>query len=276
MTRIAIIARNPIFSPNMTGNDAAILEGIAAELESHGAEVIYIDEESEIPDNVTAVCTMSRTTSTISRLKDAEKRGIQVLNPTAGVENCSRRRFMEILHWNAIPQPPFKIVDSSAELSAEYFPCWIKKAEGWSCHCNDVSFAGTKDEATAAIEEMAQRGANGYIQMLHCPGDIIKFYGIGEQLFHHSYPTGTKFGKEQINGSPKHYGFNASRLKEIAQKAAKAVGIEIYGGDAIVTPQGEIFIIDINDFPSFTAIRDLAAKEIAKLIMNKTSHTYER
>ena len=41
-------------------------------------------------------------------------------------------------------------------------------------------------------------------------------------------------------------------------------------GDAIITPQGEIFIIDINDFPSFSAIRDIAAKEIATLIMNKT------
>ena len=108
--------------------------------------------------------------------------------------------------------------------------------------------------------------------MQHCPGDIIKFYGIGYTFFHYSYPAGGKFGKEQLNGAPKHYSFDADKLKDIAQRAAKAVGLEVFGGDAIITPQGDIFLIDLNDFPSFTAIRDIAAAEIAKLIINKTKH----
>ena len=48
--------------------------------------------------------------------------------------------------------------------------------------------------------------------------------------------------------------------------AAKTIGLEIYGGDCIVTADGEIFIIDLNDFPSFSAIRAEAAKEIATYI----------
>jgi glutathione synthase/RimK-type ligase-like ATP-grasp enzyme len=84
------------------------------------------------------------------------------------------------------------------------------------------------------------------------------------------YPGNGKFGKEKINGTPQHYRFDTHILKALAQKAAIAIGLDIYGGDAIITPQGEIFIIDINDFPSFSAIRDIAAKEIATLIMNKT------
>ena len=106
--------------------------------------------------------------------------------------------------------------------------------------------------------------------MLHCTGDIVKFYGIGLDLFHYCYPGNGKFGKEEINGTPQHYSFDTHMLKALAQKAAIAIGLDIYGGDAIITPQGEIFIIDINDFPSFSAIRDIAAKEIATLIMNKT------
>ena len=125
-------------------------------------------------------------------------------------------------------------------------------------------------EAVAAIGEMASRGITECIQMQHCPGDIIKFYGIGCTFFHHCYPAGGKFGKELINGTPKHYSFDADKLKDIAQRAAKAVGLDVYGGDAIITPQGDIYIIDLNDFPSFTAIRDIAAAEIATLILNKT------
>ena len=65
------------------------------------------------------------------------------------------------------------------------------------------------------------------------------------------------------------YAFNTAALEDIAQRAARAIGLEIYGGDAIITPQGDIYIIDINDFPSFTAVREAAAAEIAALIMSK-------
>lgn len=269
MKKIALIARDTADSPNMAANDAAILERIATELQQRGTEVIYISEEHAIPHGTDAICTMSRTAGTIELLKQAEAEGITVINPTAAVENCSRIRFMEILRENNIPQPQFRAVNSANELDNAIFPCWIKKSKGWSNHSNDVTFATTMQEASAAIQEMNSRGITGHIQMQHCPGDIIKFYGIGNHFFHHCYPVGGKFGKEEINGVPKHYVFSSDRLKDIAQRAAQAIGVDIYGGDAIITPQGEILIIDMNDFPSFTAIRDIAAREITTLIIDK-------
>ena len=269
MTKIATIARNPVNSPNMTANDAAILQCITAELTAMGAEVVSISEDEEIPAGIQAICTMSRTAGTIERLKKAEAQGIAVTNRAVAVENCSRKRFMEILHGSEIPQPPFRVLNSVNELSYTIFPCWIKKTQGWSCHEDDVTFNTTMQEAAAATEQMAMRGITEFIQMQHCAGDIIKFYGIGNDFFHYCYPVGGKFGKETVNGTPRHYTFDMTALKEIAQKAAQAIGVEIYGGDAIITPQGEIFIIDLNDFPSFTLVRDIAAREIATLIMNK-------
>jgi glutathione synthase/RimK-type ligase-like ATP-grasp enzyme len=270
MKTIATIARNTADSPNMTANDAAILECITAELQQRGAVVTRIGEDEEIPRGTQAVCTMSRTAGTIERLKQAEAQGITVINTPAAVENCSRRHFMEILRENNIPQPQFIAVNSANELDNAIFPCWIKKADGWSNHSDDVTFAATMQEASAAIQEMNLRGITGYIQMQHCTGDIIKFYGVGNDFFHYCYPGNGKFGKEAINGAPQHYSFDSNTLKSIAQDAAKAIGLDIYGGDAIITPQGGIYIIDMNDFPSFTAIRDIAAVEIATLIMNKT------
>ena len=270
MTKIAIIARNPIDSPNMTANDAAILECIGAELSRRGAEVLPVGEDDDIPNDTQVVCTMSRTPSTIKRLKSAEEQGIIVVNSTTAVGNCSRKCFMEILRSNSIPQPQYCIIGSINEVDDNIFPCWIKKADGWSSHSDDVSFAQTREDANEILSKLALRGIAECIQMQHCPGDIVKFYGVGNDFFHHCYPAGTKFGKEEINGAPRHYGFDANALKYIAQKAALAMGLEIYGGDAIITQQGQIYIIDMNDFPSFTAIRDIAAKEIAALIMNKT------
>lgn len=270
MTRVATIARNPVNSPNMTGNDTAILERVTAELKERGATVTAIGENEELPDGIDIVCTMSRTSDTLNRLKKAEEQGIIVINPTASVENCSRIRFMEILRDNRVPQPAFRIVDSADGLDTGLYPSWIKKAEGWSTAKEDVCFAGNHDEAVQAVTQMKAQGIGQYIQMQHCKGDIIKFYGVGNTLFHFFYPESGKFGHEEINGTPQQYPFDTNRLKETAQKAAKAIGLDIYGGDAIITPEGDISIIDINDFPSFTAIRDKAAKEIALLIMSKT------
>ena len=71
MKKIATIARNTADSPNMTANDAAILECITAELQQLGAVVTCIGEDEEIPRGTQAVCTRSRTACTIERLKQA-------------------------------------------------------------------------------------------------------------------------------------------------------------------------------------------------------------
>jgi len=45
--------------------------------------------------------------------------------------------------------------------------------------------------------------------------------------------------------------------------------LDIYGGDAVISPDGSISIIDLNDWPSFAPVRDQASKFIANLIFQK-------
>ena len=65
-----------------------------------------------------------------------------------------------------------------------------------------------------------------------------------------------------------HYPFDADKMQHIVTEAAAATGLTIYGGDCIVDEKGNISLIDLNDFPSFSSVRDEAAKEIADRIMN--------
>ena len=271
MKKIATIARNPLNSPNMTDKDSAILECIRAELGAMGAEVIDIGEDEEIPAGIHAVCSMSRTESVLAKLKKAEEMGTRVFNSTKAVESCSRIQFMEILHKNDVPQPPYTIVEDKIPADTTY-PCWIKQATGWSCHKNDVCHVSTVKEAEDAIKEMKLRGHDRCIAMQHCKGHIVKFYGIGEEFFHYHIPEcgSTKFGLEVHNDQYGEIRLDAGQLRQTAQKAAKAIGLDIYGGDCIVTPEGEIHIIDMNDFPSFSAVRQNAARAIAELIMKQT------
>ena len=266
---VATIARDSINSPNMESNDAMILECVSQELTAMGADVIRVSSAKEIPSNCNAVCHMSRNSIILDELSDAEKCGIKVINSTNAIKNCSRLEFVRILAENNIPQPQYKTFKNCHEIESLKFPAWIKRGEGWSCHKDDVCFAGNYQEAMDAVAKMEKRGIKDYIYTEHCKGDIIKFYGVGCSYFHFSYPNPekSKFGLETINGTPQQYPFDKNYLKEITFKAAKATGLQVYGGDCIITADGDIFIIDINDFPSFSIVREEAAKEIAKTIV---------
>ena len=270
--KIVTIARNPENSPNMVANDAAIMEYVTRELVTMGAEVVSIDEIEDIPDDTDIVCHMSRSHKVLQKLKNAEKRGVTVINSPVAVENCSRIELMQILESNGIPQPMFRVIKDEDELSALPFPAWIKRGSGWSCHKDDISYAHDCDDAIRAIERMRQRGIESFVYTSHCKGDIVKFYGVGDNYFTHSYPNSekTKFGLEKINGATKHYPYDAKAMHSIATQAAHAIGLTIYGGDCIVDDNGRIHVIDLNDFPSFSSVRSEAAKEIANIIMDKT------
>lgn len=267
--RVAIIRRDPENSPNMVSNDEAILQCIKEELEESGADVIFCDS-NEIPDGTDAVCHMSRNAKVLEALEIAERQGIKVLNSPKAVRNCSRARIMTLLKNSGIPQPVFHMIENQEELEKQSYPAWIKRGNGWSCHKEDTCYVLDKDEAVAVMKGMKERGIESYVYTMHCEGDIIKFYGVGDSFFSYFYPNPeqTKFGLEKINGTARKLPFDKERMRDMVFKAAKCAGLEIYGGDCIVDEVGNIIIIDLNDFPSFSAVRREAAREISNRIVN--------
>lgn len=262
--KIATIARDAAHSPQMVEQDTAILKCIEQELAAMGHSTARLDEKEDF-SGYDAICHMTRSHTTLQRLKTAEAYGCRVINSPVAVENCSRIEFMNILRQNNIPQPPYTLLTGSCLPATLQYPGWIKKSEGWSARKEDVAFVTNGNEAAEAVAAIS--GTTVYCN--HIEGDVVKFYGVMENFFAHCYPNPekTKFGWERVNGTPKHYPFDEEQMKSIAFAAAKAVGLDVFGGDCIVTPTGEIFIIDINDFPSFSAVRSEAAHEIARIII---------
>ena len=76
----------------------------------------------------------------------------------------------------------------------------------------------------------------------------------------------SKYGLEAINGKAKGLSFSLDHLKDLCHRACQELQVVVYGGDCIVTPEGEIFIIDFNDWPSFAPCRNQAAPHIADAI----------
>jgi len=59
------------------------------------------------------------------------------------------------------------------------------------------------------------------------------------------------------------------QLQYEAERLAKAVGVEVFGGDAIIRSDGTFCVIDFNDWPSFSRCRPEAACTIAFLANKK-------
>lgn len=77
------------------------------------------------------------------------------------------------------------------------------------------------------------------------PGDLIKFYGIGrpDLLTRDSTWFRWFYHKDQhVAGSP----FFPEKLADFAHRASAALGLDIYGGDAIVSDGGAMTVIDLN------------------------------
>lgn len=267
--KIAAIPRNPSHSPNMADRDREILLSIATKLQEKGHDVHILEErDCYALDCYDALYHMSRTPDILSKIKEVDKKAT---NCVTAVENCSRKRFMQLLSEAGILQPHYIVTATNTTVPQLEYPLWIKKADGWSLHPNDVQFVSNESEAAKALDEHLARGNKEVICCKHITGDIVKFYGVKNNFFHWQYPSPekSKFGLEKINGETRNTPFKEDTLRINAQKAAEAIGVEIFGGDAIIAPDGKIYIIDINDFPSFSCCRERASEAISNHIISK-------
>lgn len=279
MTKIAGIRRGSQYSPNHIGNDAAIFNLVIEHLEQSGYAVNeYTEQEflnSQIEEDI--IFNMARDKKSIKKLQQLEDEGKLIINSGYGIDNCTREKMTRLLLSNHIPHPKSIIVPTNKplpigteELTSN---CWIKRGDFHAIHREDVSYTRNVEEAESILNEYSLRGINTAVINEHLYGDLIKFYGVaGTDFFHWFYPDDqkhSKFGLEAINGKPVGTPFNLDFLKEICSQTAQVLNIYIYGGDAVVDENGNVKIIDFNDWPSFAPCRKEAAPYIAKCICDR-------
>lgn len=277
--KIAGIMRAGAFSPNHIGNDAAIFNLVAEQLRKRGCVVNTYSEEQLIAGQVSegVIMNMCREQRSISLLQELENAGALVINSGYGIENCTRERMTRILVGSNIPYPESLIVNTdegvkAALVKAHFTQCWIKRGDFHAMHKEDVSYVRHPEEAQEVLQEYFLRGIKRAVINRHLPGDLIKFYGVqGTPFFFWFYPFDeghSKYGHEAVNGRSKGIEFDKEYLRKICSNASDALDVKIYGGDCIVSPEGEIRIIDFNDWPSFAPCRTDAAPHIARCVLN--------
>lgn len=276
--KLAGIMRAGAYSPNHIGNDTAIFNAAAEQLRKRGCLVnIYSEEQfNGAGVNEDIILNMCRERESIERLQRLEDEGRLVVNSGYGIENCTRERMTRILLGNGIPYPDSLIVDTNEAVKpmlkkSGFKSCWIKRGDFHAMHKEDVSYVRHPEEAQEVLQEYFLRGIKRAVINVHLEGDLIKFYGVrGTQFFYWFYPFDaghSKYGYEAVNGKSQGIKFDEQELKDICNRAADELNVEVYGGDCIVGADGKMRIIDFNDWPSFAPCRTEAAPHIAKRVL---------
>ncbi len=278
-TKKAAILRAGAYSPNHIGNDAAIINLTCEQLRKRGCQVKTYSEEQLIAGAVKEpiVIHMCRDQRSFPILQAMEDSGRLVINSGYGVENCTRERLTRILLGSGIPYPESLMVNTNQTVTEQMERigmerAWIKRGDTYAMHKEDVTYVRHPEEAQEVLQEYFLRGIKRAVINRHLDGDQVKFYGVRDtDYFYCFYPFEKTYSSKGDDKAPRRGGeearFDIDKFRDACDRAADILDIRIYGGDAIIDPEGNFSIIDFNDWPSFAPCRVEASGVIARAIL---------
>lgn len=266
-SRLWGVFRERAHSPGRECDDAEILGLTGKELEARGYEVALKSPEelaAPLERHPHCVFLMCERMEALDVLAAWEARGIPHVNSPRAVLNTYRDRMVEQLREANVSFVESRLVSTRGASGALTTPVWVKRADVHNTQEGDVVFAESAGAAADALAALAARGIERAVIQPHVEGDLVKFYGVGRaarraepgwfRWFYHKDQT--------VAGHP----LDPRRLAALAHGAAMALGLEVYGGDAIVAPGGGLILLDLNAWPSFALYRDEAAPVIASYL----------
>jgi len=254
-------------SPNRANDDALILQAVMEQLELLKVRTTLMTPEQADRDDLEGfdlIVPMCEAYPRITRLQDHQKAtGQLMINPAASVLRCYRVAMLEA--FSHVPQlrvPATRVrrTSDAANAAAPDFEApqgwWLKRGDVHNTCAHDVVFARDWSAVEAVRREFERREIAWMAVQQHIDGDLIKFYGVGPgqwfTWFYHDPASARKLT------------FELEELARQAELAARAVELEVFGGDAIISSDGHIYIIDINSWPSFSRVRADASVQIAR------------
>jgi hypothetical protein len=274
------IFRETLHSPDRVFDDFEILRLTAEALRSEGVTVDLIRPEQTSaewwgdfqPEIAFVMCEQERMLEPLSKW---EKQGTTLINSVEAIRNTYRHRMIPLLSSSPLRFPNSELIATSSRdwpqrlrkrfQAAGSRPLWIKRGDVHNTQEGDVSLALSVGEACELVLAFQSRGVSRAVLQEHIEGDLVKLYGIGDagqtwfRWFYHK--------EQKLRG---HF-FSERELRDAFFCAARALKLEIFGGDAVIASDGSVFIIDINAWPSFALFRREASAAIARHILAKIS-----
>ena len=253
------IYREKRFSPGAhAAGDAEILELTQAALERLGYQTTLIAPETlpTMPPSAPVVFSMCQSLEALAMLQEWEQQGILVLNSPAAVRACYRLALVTALSQTTLPFPRSVIIPLD-ETASPGPPCpalpertagwWVKRGDVHAMQSDDVLFVRCVTDLSAQLAHLRQRGISHAVVQEHIAGQEWKFYAV------RGHGVLRAFAPHEAHCRSLDY----ARLNTLAQQASEVLGLDIYGGDCLLTSDGTLYLIDINDWPSFRGCRPL-------------------
>ena len=296
MPRVVALYRKSSYSPAQhRTNDTAILDETLAHFVGAGWDVVRVDEavlgvaesgekrvDGEdsadraigdlVPDDADLYLSMCQGPAT-ARLLGMEEAGARIVNRPSSVLGCHRHRLVPALAAAGVRFPATDVIDLATTVAADVVDSpvvraalaaggrvWIKRGDVHAERADDVVVVPAGEVARAAAEFRA-RGIGRIALQADVEGPVIKFYGVmgsgaSDGAFFRWYDAvaGVDGPRPVVN---------EARLRALAFGAARALGLEVFGGDVALPAPDAPVLIDLNDWPSFAPFRAAAAAAIA-------------
>jgi hypothetical protein len=260
------IFRERAHSPGRENDDTEILRLTGKHLEARGYQVDLKDPEDvsgPIEGRPRAIFLMCEREEVLAQLAAWERDGIRIVNSPAAVLATYRERMIAQFDEAGVPFVKSRLVATPGRHpGAPALPVWVKRGDVHNTQEGDVVFAETEGAVEDALGRFHARGIARAVLQPHVAGDLIKFYGVGPGGGPDGGPPWFRwfYHKDQTLAG---YPLDPQRLARLARRAAGALGLEVYGGDAIATADGGLVLLDLNAWPSFALYREEAASAIA-------------
>jgi hypothetical protein len=263
------IFRDRHYSPfQHAENDASILQLTGRELEKRGCRVRFLSEgevDREALDSP-VVFSMCQGEQANNVLENLEADGRLIINSPIAVQNCYRVRLVQSAGADCELLAPTVLIPTLGEAALpwrfeEGESFWVKRGDVHATQRGDVVKICSPEELSAVLEDFAVRGIEQAAVQRHIEGEVVKFYGVVGTTFFRYYKEGN------FKVCPVAFGGARPAIESLVQR----MKLEIYGGDAVITPSGRIYVIDINDWPSFAPFRAEAAVAIGGHIFQRAA-----
>jgi len=257
------ILRDTTFSPNQHAkNDGLILELTGQVLERKGYRVQILSETEVGTVDVSSpvVFSMCQGPTANRVLSDLERQGTLIINSPLAVQNCYRVNLARVAGGDGILAPTTIVSTSNPKPPslglAGSTAMWVKRGDVHATQQGDVVRVNSSEEYLSVLTEFRRRGIDQAAIQAHIPGQVVKFYGV----------VGSPFFRYYAEGDFKVCPVVFPSARPAIERLVRKMGLHVYGGDAVIADDGRIFVIDVNDWPSFAYYRDEAAEVIGNHI----------
>ena len=245
-------------------NDVLLLDQIAHRLRERAfaVDLLTLDEAERRRTDAEIIFSMCQGKLSLENLVAWERQGAKIINSPRAALNTHRDRLPALMVQAGVSFPQTRLIRTREGVDLGTLDLnggiWLKRGDVHASVTADVQWVNSVERLDTGMADFAKRGIDLAALQAHRAGDEIKFYGVGDGFFHWFY-----------SGQARKYSFNFADLAHLANRAATTAGLDIFGGDVIVSPSGELTLIDLNDWPSFAPCRERASYAIADFITRR-------